>query len=91
MDNKQKMMFILRFFENNTLKCKKYTYSYLYALMQKSEFGPIIARVKPRRGMLVYIWDISFCIKNPLKYALDRDWEHLLKRVINFLNINKYK
>ena len=28
-------------------------YSYLYALIKKSEFGPIIARVKPRRGMLV--------------------------------------
>ena len=28
-------------------------YSYLYALIQKSEFGPIIAQVKPRREMLV--------------------------------------
>ena len=28
-------------------------YSYSYALIQKSEFGPLIARVKPRRGMLV--------------------------------------
>ena len=51
---KQEMLFILRFLENNTLKCKKYMYSYLYALIQKLEFGPIIARAKPRRGMLVY-------------------------------------
>ena len=28
-------------------------YSYLYALIKKSEFGPIIARAKPPRMMLV--------------------------------------
>ena len=61
-----KNVFILRFFENNTLKCKNYMYSYLYALIQKSKFGPIIAWAKPRRGMLVstYYNNIIFTIQN---------------------------
>ena len=35
-------------------------HSYLYALIQKSEFGPLLARAKPRRGILVFHKKIEY-------------------------------
>ena len=72
-------------------------YSYLYALIQKSEFGPIIVRVKPRRGMLVALYYAFFI--NLANYGIIawggaydnvlKELESLQNRIIKIINKSK--